>query len=180
MIARRSILGPTQEPVGNGEDGGMGNHSPFSPPPPPAEAPPIGGMMPPGGDIGNNPPNDMPAPGGATVPDVHRPGGQDGPPMRDTTSPREQHPGAPGPGNGGMGTPPMPSSPTPIAGGAPQPFTPIPGPPMAGGVQRVTPSLYGKAGGLLGGGIGVQDAGNPGMDANNPDILRLLQLLGVK
>lgn len=85
---------------------------------------------------------------------------------------------------GAQATPSMPTSPSPAAMGAPQPFTPIASgatPSAMAGVQRVSMNspLFGRAGGLLGGGVGIQH-GNALEAETNPDVQRLLQMLGVK
>jgi hypothetical protein len=62
-----------------------------------------------------------------------------------------------------VGTPSRPQEPTPIAGQPPQPFSPMPSPITRRGISTGGPnsqssSLLGKAGGLLGGGLGVPGA----------------------
>lgn len=137
-----------------------------APPPTPPDDTPIGGVRPP---VGGAPP----------PPDTTNPEGGPG------QTPRERRPDAqpntPGPDvrrNDGQPTPSMPQAPAPIAAGPPMPFQPIPPAgtdewSTAPQVSRVVPggpaasssALFGKAGGLLGGGLGVADqfggASNP-------------------
>jgi len=97
-----------------------------------------------------------------------------------TERPREMPAPQPGPGSvtpsgGGVSrrsaaTPSQPSAPSPVASQPPAPFTP-----MAGGmVPTVGRMLFGRAGGLLGGGLGVPGAIG---DEGGEDISALMELL---
>ena len=85
-------------------------------------------------------------------------------------------------------TPMRPTSPTPVAGQPPMPFSPEPAPPASSLTSTLrTPSqfasnrqtaLFGKQGGLLGGGLGAPGKLEGSEGANSPDlIMQLLQLL---
>lgn len=76
---------------------------------------------------------------------------------------------------GGMpgGTPSRPSFPTPVSSQAPQPFRPMQAPRgIAGSAMSPSSGLLGRAGGLLGGGLGV-----PGVMKGGQDISALIQQL---
>ncbi len=90
-----------------------------------------------------------------------------------TERPREMPAPQPGPGSvtrRSAATPSQPSAPSPVASQPPAPFTP-----MAGGmVPTVGRMLFGRAGGLLGGGLGVPGAIG---DEGGEDISALMELL---
>lgn len=100
------------------------------------------------------------------------------------------------PGGGAQQTPQMPDSPSPIAAGPPAPFTPLPQPSPSSlvssassfspassaavfGSSPTTQPLFGAAGGLLGGGIGLPggDKGPLTNPTGNGDLLTSLLAL---
>lgn len=103
------------------------------------------------------------------------PGSSEGP--RDRPMPQPPTENAPGgvtrkglPG----AAPPMPMSPTPVSAQPPQPFTPLTPPRgMSGAALAPSSNLLGKAGGLLGGGLGV-----PGIaSGDTQDVSSLIESL---
>lgn len=127
----------------DGVDTRMPNEPPYSPTPPPQ-----GPLSPGTSDIGT--PDDS-----GRLPPL--PGNSEGP--RDRTIPEPPTQNAPGgvqrqglPG----ASPSRPIAPSPIAAMSPRPFTPLTPPRgMQGAALAPSSNLLGKAGGLLGGGLGV-------------------------
>ncbi len=107
--------------------------------------------------------------------------GQAGPQSQYADRPRELHPGGGPPSLGGMygATPSQSDEPNPAAAGMPHPFTPMQ-PPMlpAGASPNASRFLFGRAGGLLGGGLGVPGIlGDEG--GNEDDVAALMHLMSL-
>jgi hypothetical protein len=157
-ITRRPTVGPNGEQLmtAGGDDRGMAAPMPPAPEPTPAPDPATAG----GGIRAAERPRDLAGPG---------------------ANPASLAPSQP-PGGGSQATPSRPMQPSPVAMGTPQPFTPLSNPDTTqiastqpGGLasimrRGIEPSpqggaLLGRAGGLLGGGLGVPGLG--GSESND-------------
>lgn len=79
---------------------------------------------------------------------------------------------------GPQSTPPQSQAPNPVSANLAQPFTPLPAPQPESLVKPLGQgSLLGKAGGLMGGGLGVSDLGGGGPDQTDSLLPLLMQLM---